>query len=475
MCIRKLLSKESHPPVEKILETGILDRMIQLLSAEDSRVQFEAAWAITNIASTDYTRTVVEAGAIGPLVNCMMVESGNVREQAIWCCGNIAGDCPKYRDLIINTNGALDALLTNLQEPETPSLLRNATWTLSNICRGKPAPSIEVVQYVLPALAALISNNDREVIQDAVWGLSYLTDGDEHMVQAVVDSGITNRCVELMGFDDVTIVMPALRTVGNLISGKDTFTQLAIEAGALNHLVPLLAHPKRNIRREACWAVSNVAAGTPVQVATLMSNTNLMSNVIFQLRNGEWNVRKEATWVISNIAVSGPSAYTHIQKLVELGVIEPLTEMLKSPDIRLLCTVLETIGAVLHVGNGFAPRGSPNSVVDVFEESGLLDSLESLQQSDNDDIYNKCVDIIEKYYGKENNEDEDFHPPPQQYGNGNGPFGIMSENVSSGNMNWSTGFLTPPNNNSTNANAPACQSSQAPPAPSMFSFGMNFA
>lgn len=70
--IRKLLSKESNPPVTPVLKCGILQRLIELLDSSDAKVQFEAAWAVTNIASTEFTGEVVAAGAIGPLVKCMM-------------------------------------------------------------------------------------------------------------------------------------------------------------------------------------------------------------------------------------------------------------------------------------------------------------------------------------------------------------------------------------------------------------------
>jgi importin subunit alpha-1 len=507
-CIRRLLSKESHPPVEPVLATGVLARLIALLASPDAKIQFEAAWAITNIASTEHTSAVVDAGAIGPLVACMVAADGNVREQAIWCAGNIAGDCSRYRDMLINTPGAVDALIANLQQPESPSLLRNATWTLSNLCRGKPSPSEVAVRYVLPALAALAHHADADVVADAAWGLSYLTDCDDAIVAAVIETGVVPRCVALMASEEVTVVMPALRTVGNLISAKDDrFTQAALEAGALRPLVPLLAHPKRNVRREACWAVSNVAAGTGGQIELLMTTPGLMVNVIGQLRNGEWNVKKEATWVISNVAASGNAA--HVRTLVGLGVVDPLADLLKSADVRVLCLVLDTIAAVLEVGAKMGARGSAFSIADLFEQAGLLDTLEELQKLDSDDVYDKAVAIIEKYYGEEDGGGDQEAVPAVAGGGmalggfpgfgaagGLGAFGAAGApalafgggfHAAAGNVvggigaaPWAASFMTPPSGHGAalaapGAAVPACLPAAAPSAPAFNFGGISFA
>ncbi len=88
--------------------------------------------------------------------------NGDVREQAVWALGNIAGDSAALRDEVLNHN-ALMPLLRQLDSKTTRiSMIRNATWTLSHFCRGKPQPPFELVKPALSTLASLICEAEEE-------------------------------------------------------------------------------------------------------------------------------------------------------------------------------------------------------------------------------------------------------------------------------------------------------------------------
>lgn len=409
---RKLLSLEKSPPIRSVIEMGVVSRFVQLLMIQTHPdVQYEAAWCLTNLSSGSHEETmaVVDAGAVPILISLMQSPVEKVREQAIWALGNVSGDCAALRDMCLKS-GIMQPLLFNVRNSEKLSLVRNAAWTLSNCCRAKPKPDFNLIRDCVPVLAVLINHQDKEVLTDACWALSYLSDGESDRIQAVVNGNCLSRLVQLLTHSQASIQTPALRTVGNVVTGNDVQTQAVLDCqGLMPALLSLLTSPRKVVRKEATWTVSNIMAGKPGQIDVVL-RAQMVPILLRHLGGSEAEVRKEAAWAIGNALSSGRQ--DQIGQLIEAGAIKPICDILANRHVSLplLKVMLHGLEVVLKCGElkvrATGKYGAVNPCVLAVEDCGGLDFIEALQNHEDEEIYLKAVQLIETYFGDDDDAEE---------------------------------------------------------------------
>jgi importin subunit alpha-1 len=255
-------------------------------------------------------------------------------------------------------------------------------------------------------LTKLIYSLDEEILIDACWALSYLSDGSNDKIQAVIESGVCRRLVDLLKHESSAVQTPALRTVGNIVTGDDLQTQVVITSGALPALLHLLSSPKDGIRKEACWTISNITAGSPAQIQAV-TDANIIPPLINILQTADFKTRKEACWAISNATSGGLQRPNQIRYLVNQGCIKPLCDLLTIMDNKIIQVALDGLDNILKVGEmdkNAAGPGGVNQYALFVEEAGGMVTIHNLQQHDNLDIYKKAFNIMDNYFP---DDDED--------------------------------------------------------------------
>uniref|UniRef100_A0A2A4JN93 Importin subunit alpha n=1 Tax=Heliothis virescens TaxID=7102 RepID=A0A2A4JN93_HELVI len=404
---RRMLSKEQNPPITPMVSAGVIKPLVDALDRDDCPdLQFEAAWAITNIASGthEHTMAVVDGGAIPKLVS-LLAQGGVVGEQSAWALGNIAGDGPQTRDAVLS-RGALAVLLPFMTSHTPATQLRTAVWTYSNFCRNKnPLVKFDYVAPALPYISDLLEITDQDVLADACWALSYLTDGPNERIEAVqMTPKLLPRVIALLDHKSPAVRTPALRAIGNMLTGSDEQTDRCLDEGCLTHIMTLLRCGKPSLMKEAAWAVSNILAGTQPQIERAIQ-CGVLSHLLHVLATEDIKCQKEAAWAITNLCLGGTPE--QLDALLSAGFLEPYCALLHAPDHRAVSVVLDGLTNLLQAAVKF---GQVEPLCLKLEEIGALDQIENLQQHENEQIYKKVLHILDTYFG----EQDDPNAEPTQ-------------------------------------------------------------
>ena len=360
--LRQLLSSNRERFIQEALDRDWVPLLLGWLQLHQRpAVQVEALWALTNIAAAGTvehsSHVLIKHGAAPALVALLSSNNEEVLEQATWVLGNLAGEGVAARDAALAA-GAVRPLLQCIGKQEASlSMIRIGSWTLSNLCDGQqPRPALDI-HVILPTLTALLQSDDAEVLSHACWALSHLCDGPSAHIAAAVDADICWRLVQLLTHGSWRVVKPALRTVGNIVCAEDEadYTQHVIEAEAVPCLRQLIAHTNREIQKEACWTLSNIAAGTIPQIQTVL-DSGAMPSLMDLASTADCDlaeVKNEACWVVLNAASCGSDS--QIVRLVDHGCVAVLGDLLSETSMVMMA--LEGLERVLQVGDEEAKRG----------------------------------------------------------------------------------------------------------------------
>ncbi|RLM93241.1 hypothetical protein C2845_PM08G04810 [Panicum miliaceum] len=379
--LRRLLSQSEVPPVEAAIKAGAIPLLVQYLSfgSSDEQVGFPRFIYLLKIVIFVYW---------------LEKSSTLVAEQCAWAIGNVAGEGADLRSKLL-AQGALWPL-ARLMLSNKGSTARTAAWALSNLIKvalmnslafigpdPKAANELISIDGVLNAIIRNLEKADEELATEVAWVVVYL-------------SALSEKATSLI----------VLRSLGNLVAGDGYMIDSVLIVGnsitdqALSSLIKCLKSDNRVLKKEASWAMSNIAAGS-FEHKKLIFASEAMPLLMHLLMTAQFDIRREAAYTLGNLCVvpagnAGPPniIVDHLVAIVDGGTLSGFINLVRSADIESARLGLQFLELVMRgYPNGQGPK--------LVEREDGIEAMERFQFHENELMRNMANGLVDKYFGED--------------------------------------------------------------------------
>lgn len=262
-------------------------------------------------------------------------------------------------------------------------------------------PKYQQFQEIITKLLCDYHMLFKELTYDAIICLAHLSNlQNETIIKEIFTCGIIRRIIRREVEINNNNLNSSLQLIGNFITYVD---DLLIDITVTKELVIflkecLLTSQDSEIRKNACWCLSNLCLGNHEQIKCVIDE-NLVPIFGDIIKHDKINATFEAVYCISNILSFGEIDFA--LKLNTINIIELLIETVSKyetfPNIIKLC--LESLASLIGYGAKIMKMTeNTNLFLQSFENKGGKELLIKMTQYQNQEIFEMAVGIINQYY-----------------------------------------------------------------------------
>lgn len=329
-------------------------------------VQFKVSGITTLInfgsGTCEDRAVVVDAGAVPKLIKILSTtETHQVVWNCIRCLTTLTVDI-KYRDTVLEA-GIIPQLIhwaehflnKNLEITELRSLNEEQLFhivllfcSLCNSSEGVDAVQFSVIRDFLPILSRILNESCWNYQDAFIWAckaIFELTCGslNHERIQAVIESGVCPRLVQLLYFPNPDVANAALDALINLSAGNVEQKEMIVEVCGLFSKDGL---PWCETLEKFYALIGNIACGGAVQIQRIV-DAYVISRLVRTAKVGKAKEMLYAARAIYNMACAG--SLEQVGYLVKEGALEALCHQLNlATDVEILSQKLDALDPILE-------------------------------------------------------------------------------------------------------------------------------